>query len=379
MEIYELVTMLAGRTTYPTADEMDVLIAQAAQTIFGNTFPYYNPEGRQAFAVKFLKQFMWHEIGCTPWEKWRMVLLARLAEIMPRYEQLWKSETEKDFQYKPLETINVDYSGDKDRTEDTTFDHTAGQESTQSDVEQSGTQTSAQDSRENDSGTRDASNTWGRQRGDTYSESGHEDGTTGETTGHKEETGKTTVDDDGSLNNTTTKNNLNRYSDTPQNNMPVQADPNGNIILQYLTNVTYDNGTQTDKQTTTKDTTTNTSANADESGTSKTHAMSNDKNSSVTGTAQESHGEAAQATHGMETGESTTASATDTIKGSDFAQREDAQNITDFDYHDDWREKRIGHEPTATYQSLVQQWRDLIIEYDREIMDLCKDCFMLVY
>lgn len=339
MEIYDLILMLTGQTDYADDAHLDTLISQVADMLFPPGTPYYNPDGLHEFAVKFLNNYLFHEICTVPWARWKRMLQARLAEIMPLYTALWKSETASEFQYKPLENVNTHYDGDKDRTEDTDFSHTASEDYVRDVVEQTGDERTSQGESSSTSSNTDASNSWGKARSDTSNLAGHEDGNKSKSNSGGSKTSK--------------------FSDTPQNNIPVETDGYGNIVMQYLTNITMDNTT--------------------DNNTSTSHGMANDKSRGVGGNADERHSGGASQGSSMGTQASSETHVSDKINGEDYGQNEEANDITDFDYHDDWRENRVGHEPSHSYQQLVKEWRDLIVEYDRRIMEDCHDLFMLIY
>lgn len=51
----------------------------------GSPIKWYNDEQRDRFWQKFEQHFYWREIGELPFKRWKWDLLARIAELMPKY------------------------------------------------------------------------------------------------------------------------------------------------------------------------------------------------------------------------------------------------------------------------------------------------------
>lgn len=158
------------------------IIAKAIPKIFDFDFPIFDESYRNVLETKILKHYYTREIGLETYGLWKLKLDTKLNEIMPFYNQLYKSAL---LEFNPL--YEVDYSKTGNRDSSGTRDNT-----------------------ENNSESYDESI--------DYNES------------HDE---STTNSNDGTLTKGTTTTTTNYYSDTPQGAI-------SNVIDgTYLTNATY--------------------------------------------------------------------------------------------------------------------------------------------
>lgn len=158
------------------------VIAKAIPKIFDFDFPIFDESYRNVLETKILKHYYTREIGLETYGLWKLKLDTKLNEIMPFYNQLYKSAL---LEFNPL--YEVDYSKTGNRDSNGTRDNT-----------------------ENNSESYDESI--------DYNES------------HDE---STTNSNDGTLTKGTTTTTTNYYSDTPQGAI-------SNVIDgTYLTNATY--------------------------------------------------------------------------------------------------------------------------------------------
>lgn len=158
------------------------VIAKAIPKIFDFDFPIFDESYRNVLETKILKHYYTREIGLETYGLWKLKLDTKLNEIMPFYNQLYKSAL---LEFNPL--YDVDYSKTGNRDSSGTRDNT-----------------------ENNSESYDESI--------DYNES------------HDE---STTHSNDGTLSMGTTTTTTNYYSDTPQGAI-------SNVIDgTYLTNATY--------------------------------------------------------------------------------------------------------------------------------------------
>lgn len=182
------------------------VIAKAIPKIFDFDFPIFDENYRNVLETKILKHYYTREIGLETYGLWKLKLDTKLNEIMPFYNQLYKSAL---LEFNPL--YEVDYSKTGNRDSSGTRDNT-----------------------ENSNESYDESN--------DYSES------------HDESSSSS---NDGTLTKGTTSTTTNYYSDTPQGAI-------SNVIDgTYLTNATYNVMGNTGSDTT------NNSGSADSDGSSK--------------------------------------------------------------------------------------------------------------
>ena len=182
------------------------VIAKAIPKIFNFDFPIFDESYRNVLETKILKHYYTREIGLETYGLWKLKLDTKLNEIMPFYNQLYKSAL---LEFNPL--YEVDYSKTGNRDSSGTRDNT-----------------------ENNSESYDESI--------DYNES------------HDESTSNS---NDGSLTKGTTTTTTNYYSDTPQGAI-------SNVIDgTYLTNATYNVAGNTGSDSTSN------SGSADSDGSSK--------------------------------------------------------------------------------------------------------------
>ena len=58
--------------------------------IDGTNIAWYNDEQKKRFWGKFTQHYYWQEIGELPFKRWKCDLLAKIAELMPKYCLLYK-------------------------------------------------------------------------------------------------------------------------------------------------------------------------------------------------------------------------------------------------------------------------------------------------
>lgn len=176
------------------------ILAAAIPKVFDFDFPIFDESYRNVLETKILRHYYTREIGLETVGLWKLKLETKLNEIMPYYNQLYKSELLK---FNPFYDVDL------------TRDHKLTREET---ATQKGTVNTTEDSNTNESTTQDTTS----------------DSTINNTTGSTSEE-----------NATGTKTHYDKYSDTPQGSLQnVQNDT-------YLTNARMinDNDTQTGKTT----------------------------------------------------------------------------------------------------------------------------------
>lgn len=176
------------------------ILVAAVPKIFDFDFPIFDESYRNVLETKILRHYYTREIGLETVGLWKLKLETKLNEIMPYYNQLYKSEL---LEFNPFYDVDL------------TRDHKLTREET---ATQKGTVNTTEDSNTDESTTQDTTS----------------DSTINNTTGSTSEE-----------NATGTKTHYDKYSDTPQGSLQnVQNDT-------YLTNARMinDNDTQTGKTT----------------------------------------------------------------------------------------------------------------------------------
>lgn len=173
----------AGLSESEGADNIDSILDRCWNKVFNFDFPIFDENYRQVLCRKILKHYYTREIAHETVGRWKLALNAKLNEIMPYYNQLYKSEL---IEFNPFYDVDLTRSREGSGTRGTI-----------------GISTS----------TKTNSNT---------------------------ETNRNETKDVNSASGTNNTDTLNRFSDTPQNSMDTQ-DIGDNVPLTTVTKVNEDN------------------------------------------------------------------------------------------------------------------------------------------
>lgn len=317
----------AGLETSEGYLSVNQIIKAALPSVFDFDFPIFDETYRPLLETKILKHFYTREIGLETVGLWKLKLDTKLNEIMPFYNQLYKSEL---IEFNPLYDVDLTRDHTLNRTEET---------------KQTGTETA-------DATKNGTVNT---------TESGTREGTNRESIG-TEEYGNVTQNNtsDTELHNTTVstsdetasnnKTHYDKYSDTPQGSLQnVQNDT-------YLTNARMinDTDTKTGKVTvtgnddstgkTTSDTTTETNSTSE---TTKSGSMS--ENTTDTGKVTSLNTENRNATQ---------------------TANKDVNSL------DDYLEHVKGKNGGVSYSKMLMEFRDTFLNIDMQVINELNDLFM---
>lgn len=185
-------------------DDVEQVIKNCLPKVFDFNFPIFDESYRTVLETKILRHYYTREIGLETVGLWKLKLNTKLNEIMPFYNQLYKSEL---IEFNPLYDVELT----RERK-----------------VEGTGTKdTENGENRSGSNNTETTQNTENSQNNDsTVKETGGDKGTTNGTA-------------NGTQNQNTNGNGTNMYSDTPQGAITdLQAG-------RYLTNATIDSATNT--------------------------------------------------------------------------------------------------------------------------------------
>lgn len=105
-----------------TADT-DAEIEKMLPQVFDN-FPIFSEDHRKELQMKIVKHFYFQEIGFETWGMFHFRFNQKLQEIMPYYNERYKSET---FEYDPMNPTNYNTTHDEntDSTQNTTGNSTS--------------------------------------------------------------------------------------------------------------------------------------------------------------------------------------------------------------------------------------------------------------
>ena len=103
-EVRSICEVNAGLEESVGASQVDDVIAKAVDKIFNFSFPIFDEEYRKVLEIKILKHFYTREIGFETVGLWKLKLNTKLNEIMPYYNQLYKSEL---LEFNPLYDVDI--------------------------------------------------------------------------------------------------------------------------------------------------------------------------------------------------------------------------------------------------------------------------------
>ena len=118
---------LAGYSESPGYAGVDDVLDKAIPLIFDFDFPVHDNEYKGVLCRKIISHYYMREIGAETYAQWKFWLRTRLNEIMPYYNQLYKSTL---LEFNPLYDVDVTTtrSGNVDGTTDIT-DNSTGKDS----------------------------------------------------------------------------------------------------------------------------------------------------------------------------------------------------------------------------------------------------------
>lgn len=131
----------AGYTESQGASKIEEIISAAIPKIFDFDFPIFDESYRFNLEKKILRHFYLREIGQETVGLWKFYLSQKLNEIMPYYNQLYKSEL---LSFNPLYDVDLtrehNITGTNDKSSTSSSDASTKQVSKYSDTPQGGLQ-----------------------------------------------------------------------------------------------------------------------------------------------------------------------------------------------------------------------------------------------
>lgn len=303
------------------------IIATAIPSVFDFDFPIFDESYRTVLETKILKHYYTREIGLETAGLWKLKLDTKLNEIMPFYNQLYKSEL---IEFNPMYDVDLTRDHTLNRSEQTEQTGTETADATKNgtvDTTTSGTKTGT--SREN---IDVSENQETEQNSKSDTDIKNTTGTTSEETA------------------TGTKTHYDKYSDTPQGSLQnVQND-------KYLTNarMVNDNDTQTGKTTVSGSDTSTGSTTADTSTTTNSTS---------------------ETTHTGNTTDET--SGTQNTTSADTVKRNTTQTANkELTSLDDYLEHVKGKNGGVSYSAMLNEFRTTFLNIDMQVINELSDLFM---
>lgn len=351
----------AGRNDSAPASDVDEVIRLARPKIFNFSYPIFDEAYRPELEEKILQHYYTQEIGLETVGLWKLKLRTKMREIMPYYNQLYKSELLK---FDPF--INTDYTDER---------QTAATETNQSATATHGETTGDSMSVTNGTGTKDHT---GERHGDTLEDrtktattqgvTNTQNGTTTTEAGENTHTGSDRVDFEPMADRKT----LTKHSDTPLgsvNDITAVGDQSVYLSDVSMTVDNYSGSNKKDKTTTTYGGIVNDSktGQVDFSGTEN-------KEGSEQGleTAAGTHSDTDKYNDVSTNVETTTG----TTAGTENGTSETNSNGTSAS---DYAGKVFGKTGSETYSEMLQKFRDTFLNIDMDVINELNGLFMLVW
>lgn len=111
----------AGLSESEGADNVDSILDKCWNNVFNFDFPIFDENYRQVLCRKILKHYYTREIAHETVGRWKLALNAKLNEIMPYYNQLYKSEL---LEFNPFYDVDLTRSREGSATSNKTSNNT---------------------------------------------------------------------------------------------------------------------------------------------------------------------------------------------------------------------------------------------------------------
>lgn len=131
----------AGLSESEGANNVDSILDKCWNKVFNFDFPIFDEKYRQVLCRKILKHYYTREIAHETVGRWKLALNAKLNEIMPYYNQLYKSEL---LEFNPFYDVDLTRSREGSGTSNRTSSNTETNSGTSKNVS-SGSSTSNTD------------------------------------------------------------------------------------------------------------------------------------------------------------------------------------------------------------------------------------------
>lgn len=111
----------AGLSESESANNIDSILDKCWNKVFNFDFPIFDENYRQVLCKKILKHYYTREIAHETVGRWKLALNAKLNEIMPYYNQLYKSEL---LEFNPFYDVDLTRSREGSGTSNRTSNNT---------------------------------------------------------------------------------------------------------------------------------------------------------------------------------------------------------------------------------------------------------------
>ena len=339
----------AGRDRSAPSSDVDEITEKARLKIFDFDYPIFDPAYKPTLENKILQHYYTQEIGLETVGLWKLKLRAKMREIMPYYNQLYKSELLK---FDPF--INTDYTDERE---------TVGTETNVTNGTKHG-ETSG-DSLTVTTGT-DTHDHTGERSGDAQQTDARTSEHIGNETTSLQGTQTHTGSDVTQFEPISDRNTLVKHSDTPLGSVNgVTATGDNSNYLSDVT-MTVDNYNGSGKMDVT------TQRYNSELGDIKTEGTDSTGTEQTTGTTEDTHHDE-DTSNDVSTHVETT---TGTTHGTEDGTTETTSNGTSAN---DYAGRIFGKTGSETYSEMLQKFRDTFLNIDIDVINELSNLFMLVW
>lgn len=155
-EVRYICETMAGYDVSQGFSKIDEILDKAVPRVFDFEWPIFDEEYRVPLEKKILRYFYTREIGCETYGLWKLMLQNKLCEIMPYYNQLYKSE----LLMAGVNPLNdVDYTKSGNRTDEGADTRTTEREGT----DNTETTATSKDVKKGETSGRDSTSVYGNQ------------------------------------------------------------------------------------------------------------------------------------------------------------------------------------------------------------------------
>lgn len=335
-------------------NDVDEVIEAAIPGIFSFDFPVFDENYRNVICSKILRHYYTREIGFETVGLWKLKLQTRLDEIMPYYNQLYKSELIK---FNPLydtdlQTTNVSDKNSETNREEAKTGTSIGSSNTAETGGSSGTSRSDTAGSEVETGKTAAN----KDRVASSNQNDSESGSLTSTASHDKVVGSNTAETDSNTH-------YDIYSDTPQGALT------GVDSGEYLTNARKitDSGSKTGKR---NDTEAGTDTGESTNSVSKTGSKEDSEFSAESGTSENTKATAGNVHDAYEDSSSGSRNSSDTRLDNSSLTGTDKYNSTEsYVLH------VVGKQSGASYSSMLKEFRDTFLNIDMDVINALADLF----
>ena len=155
-EVRYICETMAGYDVSQGFSKIDEILDKAVPKVFDFEWPIFDEEYRVPLEKKILRYFYTREIGCETYGLWKLMLQNKLCEIMPYYNQLYKSELLM-AGVNPL--TDVDYTKSGNRTDEGADTRTTEREGT----DNTETTATSKDVKKGETSGKDSTSVYGNQ------------------------------------------------------------------------------------------------------------------------------------------------------------------------------------------------------------------------